>query len=285
MIKKISSISTKEKKQLIIFLKKNHEFKLSSKKYNFLFSPHWTNKKKLGIVLRQKNQIVGFLGLLFADNNLYQNTRVNIINVHTWVVKKKFRNLSLYLLKELNKIDGILINHSSLLKLKEIFLKFGWETLEENFYFFPVNFFTNLSLNYNFKLPGKKKIKNIINEHIKTGSNYICIKVKNEELIIIFNARKKLIFKIAEIVYLSNLRIFNTNIKSISKVLYREFNITFIKVDSRFIDKKNKNNFKNLKFKYKTRLKLFKNNKNINIKKSLINNLYSEFQLIEKFNP
>ena len=34
-MKKISSITTKEKKELIYFLKKNHEFKLSKKKIQF----------------------------------------------------------------------------------------------------------------------------------------------------------------------------------------------------------------------------------------------------------
>ena len=279
-MKKITPISIKEKKELIIFLKKNHEFNLSIKKYNFLFTPNWTKKKKLGIVARYKGEIVGFFGLLFADNNFYNNTNINIINVHTWVVKKKFRYVSLNLLKELDKINGILISHSSLIKLKEIFIKFGWEVLEEFFYFLPVSFFSRFNQSYNFNLPLKSKIKKIVNNHIKTGSNFINIKVKNENLIIIFNIRKKLIFKISEIVYISNNKLFNNDIKSISKILYKRYNVFFLKIDSRFINKKNNENFKKFKFKYKTHLKLYKNNKNISVDKSLINNLYSEFQLI-----
>ena len=279
-MKKISSITTKEKKELINFLKKNHEFQLSKKKYNFLFSPHWTKKKELGLVVRHKKEIVGFLGLLFSDNNFYKNTKINIINIHTWVVKKEFRYLSLDLLKELEKIDGILINHSSLIKLKEIFIKFGWEILEEYFYFIPVNFFSKIRLDYNFNLPSDKKKRKIINDHIKTGCNYINIKLKNVDLVLIINIRKKLIFKISEIVYISNNELFNENIKQISKLLFKKYNIIFLKIDSRFINKKNIKNLEILKFKYKTRLKLFKNNKKTKVNKSLISNLYSEFQLI-----
>ena len=278
-MKKISPITTKEKKELIYFLKKNHEFKLSKKKYNFLFGPHWTKKNQLGLVVRHKKEIVGFLGLLFSDNNFYNKTKINIINIHTWVVKKEFRYLSLDLLKELEKIDGILINHSSLIKLKEIFIKFGWEILEEHFYLIPVNFFSKIRLDYNFNLPNDKKKIKIINDHIKTGSNYINIRLKNVNLAVIINIRKKLIFKISEIVYISNNQLFNQNIKPISKLLFKKYNISFLKIDSRFINKNNKN-LEILKFKYKARLKLFKNNKKIAINKSLINNLYSEFQLI-----
>lgn len=279
-MKKITYISSKEKKELILFLKKNHEFNLSNKKYNYLFSTQWTKKKKLGIIVRQKGQIVGFFGLLFADRNFYNKTKLNIINVHTWVVKKKFRYVSLNLLQELNKINGILISHSSLITLKEIFLKFGWEVLEEFFYILPVSFFSILNKNYNFNLPAKSKIKKIVNDHIKTGSKFINIKVSNKNLIIIFNIRRKIIFKISEIIYISDIQIFNDNLRSISKALFVKYKILFLKIDSRFINKKNNKNFQIFKFKYKTHLKLYKNNKNIRVDKTQINNLYSEFQLI-----
>lgn len=280
MNKRIKFISQKDKKDLIFFLKKNHNFKLTKKKYDSLFSTQWTKNKTLGIIIKHKNKIVGFFGLLFSDNNFYNNSKINIVNVHTWVVKKKFRYLSLELIKELNKINGILISHSSLIELKNIFFKFGWKVLDEYFFLIPINFFNTSNLIYHFRFPRQIKIKKILIDHIKTGSKFICFKINNKNLIMLFNIRKKFIFLLSEVIYTNDLNLFNRHIKAISAILYKEFNIFFLKIDARFINQENIKIYKKYKFKYKTHLKLLKNNSKITLKNSKLNNLYSEFQLI-----
>ena len=278
----ICTINKKQKKKLVNFLKLNHDFKLSDYQYNFLFKNHWTKKGELGNIIQRKKKIIGFYGFLKADNYFYFNSKTKITNVHTWVVEKKYRYLSLNLINELNKIDGILVSQSTLISLKDIFLKLGWSVLEEYFYLIPTSISKLKDINYNSDYPINIQNKNVVLDHINDGAKYINIQINKKNLFIIFNLRKKIGINIAEIIHFSCYKDFNKNFKIIRGIFFQKFRVILIKVDYRFLNKFNKNNYKLLKFKYKKHLKIYKINRlDTKIKKNLITNLYSEFQLIK----
>ncbi len=279
---KICSVYEKEKKKIINFLKDNHEFKLNDSQYNLLFKNKWTKKKQLGYIIKNDEKIIGFYGILFADKNYYLNNNNAIVNVHTWVVKKKFRYLSLNLINQMNKINGILVSHSTLISLKDIFIKLGWNVLDENFFLIPTDVLSKNKLKFNFLYPKNFREKEIIIDHEQENSKHIRIKINKKELFIIFNLRKKYGITIAEIIHFNNFDSFNKNLNLIRNILFKEFSILLFKIDFRFLNYKNRINYKFFKFKYKTHLKLYKiNKKKLNIKKNLITNLYSEFQLLK----
>ena len=265
---KICSINKKQKKKLINFLKLNHDFKLSDYQYNFLFKNNWTKKKELGNIIKRKKQIIGFYGFLKADNYFYFNSKTKITNVHTWVVKKKYRYLSLNLVSELNKIDGILVSQSTLISLKDIFLKLGWSILEEYFYLIPTSISKIKDIDYNSEYPLDLQNKFMVTDHINNGAKFINIQLSKKNLFIIFNLRKKIGITIAEIIHFSCYKDFNKNLKIIRSVLFQKFRVILIKLDYRFLNIFNRNNYKFLKFKYKNHLKIYKINRiNTKIKK------------------
>lgn len=279
MKSEITKVQLKDKKKVINFLKKNHKFKLTNKQYESLFNNNWSKNKKLGIAIKVNQEIVGFIGLLFSDNFYYLKTKIRIVNIHSWVVKKEFRYLSLSLLNQLNDKSYVFVSQSTLLNLKDIFLKMGWKILDKNFYMIPLFFYYSKKISYNFNFQKSKNIKKFVEDHLKYNCKYMNINCG--ELEIIFKLRRKKLFKFAEILFLSDFNYFNKYIKSISKVLFKEYRVLTIKTDERFLNNKNKNLYKLFKINYKTHLKVFRNTKNNQkIKSSYISNLYSEFQLI-----
>ncbi len=279
MKSKITTVQLKDKNKIINFLKKNHKFKLSNKQYETLFNSNWSKNKTFGIMIKVNQEIVGFIGLLFSDNFFYLKSKIRIVNIHSWVVKKEFRYLSLSLLNKLNNQDYIFVSQSTLINLKDIFLKMGWKILDRNFYIIPPFFYSSQKISYNFDFEKSKDLKKIVRDHLKYDCKYM--NINRGKLEIIFKLRKKKIFKIAEILFLSDLNNFNKYIKSISKILFKEYNVVLIKTDERFLNNNNKHLYKLFKINYKDHLKVFKNRENNkNIKSSHISNLYSEFQLI-----
>ena len=279
MKSEITKVQLKDKKKVINFLKKNHKFKLTNKQYESLFNNNWSKNKKLGIAIKVNQEIVGFIGLLFSDNFFYLKTKIRIVNIHSWVVKKEFRYLSLSLLNQLNNKGYVFVSQSTLLNLKDIFLKMGWKILDKNFYMIPFFFYYSKKISYNFNFQKSKNLKKIVKDHLKYNCKYM--NINYGELEIIFKLRKKKLFKFAEILFLSDFNYFNKYLKSISKVLFKEYRVLTIKTDERFLNNKNKKLYKLFKINYKTHLKVFRNSENNQkIKSSYISNLYSEFQLI-----
>ena len=279
MKSKIITVQLKDKKKVINFLKKNHKFKLTNKQYESLFNNNWSKNKKLGIAIKVNQEIVGFIGLLFSDNFFYLKTKIRIANIHSWVVKKDFRYLSLSLLNKLNDKGYIFVSQSTLLNLKDIFLKMGWKILDKNFFMIPLFFNSSKKISYNFDFKKSKNLKKFVEDHVKYNCKYMNINYGKLE--IIFKLKKKKLFNFAEILFLNDLNYFNKYLQSIIKVLFKEYKVILVKTDERFLNNNNKKLYKLFKVSYKTHLKVFRNSgSNQKIKNSHISNLYSEFQLI-----
>ena len=108
-------------KNILNFLIKNHEFKFCKINFYRLLQSYWLPKSKIGYMLQINKKIIGFFGIIESRTNIYTNSNIQICNMHTWVVNKKYRSISFRLIDKISKIPKIIISHSSLVVLNKIF--------------------------------------------------------------------------------------------------------------------------------------------------------------------
>ena len=272
---------SKNTKEIVKFIKANHIFKVNVKNlYNTLqFS--WDKKKEIGFILKNnKKKIVGFFGVIHAENNFYPNSKYQICNMHTWVVNKEYRRYSIWLLEKVAKIKKIIISHSTITNLNKNFQRYNFRLLDEGYFisiFAPHKF--KISLNYKINLLEKKSnYLKIYNDH--KLFNYNFLNIEKEKCLVIFNVKSKLFINYATIFFISNIDYFNKNFNQVKAMIFLNFKCYIFKLDARFINKRINNSFFWYK-KYPLMNKLYKIPNNYNLrsfKKSHINNLYSELQ-------
>jgi len=270
-------------KNILNFLIKNHEFKFCKINFYRLLQSYWLPKSKIGYMLQINKKIIGFFGIIESRTNIYTNSNIQICNMHTWVVNKKYRSISFRLIDKISKIPKIIISHSSLVVLNKIFFKYGFKILDQGYYILPSICLFNIKkklINYKVNLINSNKIqqKHFIN-HQNFG--YELININNDKCIIILEKKKKYFLSYVIIHSLNNHIYFNKNIEKIKNIITKEFKCFFIKIDSRFINEKNKKKFIYKSFNKMNKLyKLPENLQIKNFKKEKINNLYSEIQFI-----
>lgn len=282
---KIISAYKKNSRALLNFLIKNHEFKFSEINMYKLLQSFWNPKSKIGYIMKINKKIIGFYGIIKSKNNLLCNSKIQICNVHTWVVNKKYRQYCHLLVKKISKIPKIIVSHTAKPVLNKILFRYGFEILDRGYFIIIcIPFLVGAikkKLEYKKNLISKNKIQyQHFNNHKEFS--YELINFGKEKCIIIFEIKKKLLFFKYIVIYsLYNKKYFNTNIKLIKNILIKEYGCLFIKIDSRFINKKN--NSRMLYKPYKNMNKLYKlpvNFKKINFKKEKLSNLYSEIQFL-----
>jgi hypothetical protein len=75
----VSKAYSKNTNEIAKFIKTNHVFKFNIKNFYNALQSNWYKKKEIGFILRNnKNKIVGFLGVIHSDNNIYPNSKYQI---------------------------------------------------------------------------------------------------------------------------------------------------------------------------------------------------------------
>ena len=81
----------------------------------------WSNKNYFGYCLRNEtNEIVGYFGLIFSENNQYEN--LGYANITSWCVNKNYRKHSMKLLNSaMQEKNYILTSHSTTNEILKIY--------------------------------------------------------------------------------------------------------------------------------------------------------------------
>ena len=280
---KIVKVFKKDAKQIINFLKKNHNFDVNYNDFFKLFNSTKGKNSEIGYAIYDKKKIFGFFGIKHSSNNKFPGKNYSICNMHTWVVHKKYRNYSLLLLDRIAKTKKIIVSHSSIIQLNKTFFKYGFKVLDKGYYLLNcisyINFFYK-RINYQIdKVSSESNYKKILKDHLHC--NYHLLNLETEKCVVIFQKKKIAFFTYIIIYNVSNCDYFNKNLKSILRILNSQYNCCFLKIDSRFIKKSCL--FAGLYIKYKYMNKLYKIPKNFKIsdfEKCKIDNLYSELQYL-----
>jgi hypothetical protein len=96
-----------------------------------IFSYQWRQAENYcGYGLFDKDEIVGFLGLIFSQRNIHQSTE-RFCNISSWIVKESYRGYSLTLMHPLIKLkDYTLTDLSSLHELFPLARRMGFQKLD-----------------------------------------------------------------------------------------------------------------------------------------------------------
>ena len=180
--------------------------------------------------------------------------------------------------------DTLFISHSTINRILKIYYRYDWKILDDEQYYLlgcyysNSNFKTKLINNENYTDLSENN-KKIYLDHKDYYSIFFKILIGDKELLVIGKKKKiRSFFNVFEIIFLSDLEIFNLYSYKFINALRNQTKCFFLKIDSRFISSSNK--LMKIKIKNKNFKKIIfsKNNNNINL--SNINNLYSEIFLL-----
>ena len=204
---------------------------------NVIFNLSTNDKYPIGTVLIEKNsqKIVGFVGTFFS--NRYSATdEILFCNIHSWIVDKKHRLYSFYLISNLLSKNINLTAFTPIAPLKGLLLKLGFikSFIEEEFYFnFNLFSFTKKKIEIleskteNLKDLGKSTEKIFSQFSNKIFTKVIIKNEINEKLFILGIISKKKFFKVFKILYVSNIDIFKKFSKNILDVISKTYKVHF----------------------------------------------------------
>lgn len=251
--KQISNIDNLFKRTLnrikieeVYFKKKNYNktiYYLSNQKFiSFeniikIFKSNISDDFPIGyILLSSQNRVAGFVGTLFSER--FSSKKKHLFcNLHSWIVDYKFRLYSFFPFVELRKKKVNITAFTPINSLKGLLSKFG---LIKKFFFYKVVFNFSLIKEKNDKFiieNNKNIILNSISSEEKVYFNSCAsemfkkILIKNKKnndyifLIGTFVFKKK--FRIFNLVYVSNEKVFRENWQILKNILSKDLNVSF----------------------------------------------------------
>ena len=182
----------------------------------------------------RQGRIVGFMGAFYYKKN-DANLAFTLCNIHSWIVDRKHRNNSFYLLSSILNNELNFTAFTPVKNLVGLLLKFNFK--KSSFYYRTIfnlkyfNFFDNkhyISLNYDFiktklNLNDLKKLnkykKNIYLKFI------IYDKYQSDYIFVIGSIITKRGLNVLNVFYVSNVKLFKNNWNSFKSLISKKINI------------------------------------------------------------
>jgi len=191
---KIFQAKKKDENQIIDFLINNHEWKASKLIWKNIFNNNWCDLDNFGYMLKDKNKIVGYFGIIFSKNKNH-NFRYTA-NIHSWIVKPEYRGYSLLLLKKAMGLeDTLFISHSTINRILKIYYRYDWKILDDEqyyllgYYYSNSNFKTKLINNENYTDLSENN-KKIYLDHKDYYSIFFKILIGGKKILVIVKKKK-----------------------------------------------------------------------------------------------
>ena len=165
----------------------------------------------------KSGETVGFVGTFFSKKT-FKNKKILFCNIHSWIVDKKHRLYSFFLIQNLVKKKINLTALTAINTLKGLLMKFGFKEkiIEEKFYF-------NLSL-FNFK---KDQFKIVKTDYVGSQIRIVVNKKKKQFVIIKGIITKRKGIKFFKILSLNNSNAFKNNFNTILSLISKKYNVYF----------------------------------------------------------
>ena len=218
--------------------------RLSKENWEQLFVDHWKNAEGyFGYVLENRENIVGFLGLIFS-HRLLNNKKEKFCNLTSWVVEEKYRNQSLSLLAPVLKLkDYTLTIHTASKETYAVARKLGFQDLESRLrIILPMpsllTWFTFCKVEIDgsdFSKTLPKQALQIYKDHLSFGCFHVRVQTSLGECYIVGTKiyRKKIPF--SQIHHISHPNIFAKFAGHISLSICLEIKSVAIIIDERFL--------------------------------------------------
>jgi len=215
--------------------------------YRQLFVDHWkSGEGYFGYVMFDKEQAVGFLGLIFSERIINKKT-VRFCNMTSWIVREEYRGKSIFLLLPVLKLkDYIITDLTASREVYALLHKARFRDFETHYRLvFPV-FVMRWLWNRPKIITDNKIIERLLDgEHLKIFHNHQSFQcrhffVQSKEgccyLVVSKLKRKKPPYVFAEIHYISDLSVFQRHICSITMSLCLNLCIFAVYVDNRYLE-------------------------------------------------
>jgi hypothetical protein len=210
---------------------------LDSKRISLLFQFNYNNNFPIGFIIKNlENDIVGFMGTLFYEK-LINNQKFIFCNIHSWIVNKKNRLNSFFLITPLLKDDLNLTAYTPVNSLKGLLEKFGLSKRILNFKivininllsFNKENFFIETKENIILNFLNNDEIAEFKKYSDKIFYKFIILNKNNNMYIFIIAKKiKKKFIDSFNFFYVSNINEFKTSWANIKNIISKEFNINF----------------------------------------------------------
>ena len=234
-----------------------------------------------GYGLFDEEKLVGFLGLIFSQREIAQNTE-NFANIHSWIVQPEYRSHSISLILPVSRLrHHTLTDMSPAPKVIGVLQRLGFQELDSQLkLLLPLSLFNRAIVKQNIDcitdssaianyLAGSEL--NLFQDHLGySDCQHLLIKYQQDYCYILFTKVPNPRFPYCYIHHISNQTLFAQFQRLIRAKIGQMTSNPWIIVDSRLI------NFLNLPFSYSLPLSFPKLYKSSSLKPEQIDNLYSE---------
>ena len=216
----------------------NNQKFLDEKKINFLFKINSNLHNPIGIVIKNlKDEIVGFMGTLFYEKVINEK-KLLFCNIHSWIVDKKYRLNSFFLIIPLLRKNYNLTAYTPIKSLEGLLEKFGLDKKILNFKIVININFTRIFIKKSFFIQTEQIIildylKDYeLSEFEKYSPNefykFIIInKIDNKYIFVIAKKIRKKLINLFNFFYISDKNEFSNNWTHIKNLITNKFRVNF----------------------------------------------------------
>jgi hypothetical protein len=242
----VEKVSGKDFELIYPLLEQLNSSRIKKNQWGKLFINHWNSKTdNFGYFLTEKNNAVGFLGLMFSKFTVNHKEH-NFCNFTSWVVKEEHRNESIKLLLPILKMkDYTLTSHTMSSDTYFIFKKLGFSDLEDTLVIIPpMPILSRSSKKYqiiinNQTIPSflNEKDLKIYQDHSNLDVHFILAQTQYDHCLIIATRPIKKHLPFVHLHYISNLNVFSECIHKIRLRVCMQLKASALLVDKRYLDK------------------------------------------------
>ena len=174
----------------------------------------------IGYIMKHidKDSIVGFVGPKFVKKSKKNNDNFTC-NIHSWIVHKKHRLYSFFLISKILRKNFQLTAFTPVLPLKGLLIKMGFEK-KSIYEKFLLNLFPIYLKKKKFEISKLKKINGLIEiEFINKDSSTVILLIGS------LSEKKKI--KIFKILSINNVNLFKNNFNEIIKLISKKLDVLF----------------------------------------------------------
>ena len=217
-----------------------------------IFSYHWDGAEDyVGFHLEHKNDVVGFMGLIFSCRNK-QNAQYKFCNITSLLVKQDYRAATFFLVRKLKTLENMIL--TGLRPINEsyrILTLMGFSAYEHRYNIIPTIYcwFGKRNKGNIYDFPRLLEIADNENcrialDHANLNCNLLLFESNGKQCLLIFKMTNQNHYKMnlqkILILYVSSVDFFNENIYAILNIFNRKLGpLSALYVDERFLQKKN----------------------------------------------
>ncbi len=261
-----------------------HDPNLTEDDWRTIFKNIWEKDETYcGYGLFDDGKIVGFIGLIFSEREIEGKTEP-FCNITSWIVKEQYRNQSLPLvLKVLKLKNHTLTDLSPTNVVVSVLKRFGFKDLDSEVKILLPWGISGRRCLANVEITGdegliKEALKDndlkLFHDHKPYKCNHLVAQDRSGYCYIIYTTVKHTRFPYCHIQYISNPELFSKYSSRIISAIAKYGQTRIVTVDSRLV--------KDIKFPFCSMLSIgiARLYKSVNLKPDKIDNLYSEFVLL-----